>query len=221
MNNVLLKTLLIIFMNLLLNLYVFSNNISTGYYDMHKKICVDTLNGSVKRYHKNGMLLEDTYYLKGVKNGYSNIYYKNGKLCGAYMYKNGEFDGLCKQYDTKGRITKEVYFTNGAFDGKWVSYINGKKAVEATFSRGKIDGWYYDYYKNGAIHHKTFYNVGRIVTGESTYRKDGTLKRELISNKIANRLVMQVDYDRKGDAINRQRIDELPLAYYIFGKIAF
>ena len=180
----------------------------------------DTLNGEVIKYYKSGQIMEKAYFIEGLRNGPCTIYNPNGTVNAELAYKQNQLDGLCKRYDKSGNIEREIIFTNGMFDGKFIIYNMGNKSIEANFKLGKIDGWFYDFYKNGVIHHKAFYRNGEIVSGEYSYHSDGILQYELISNKDKNRLITKVSYDKKGNRVKLQTINQLPLSYFLFGPSA-
>jgi antitoxin component YwqK of YwqJK toxin-antitoxin module len=153
-------------------------------------------------------------------------YFKSGQLLERYWLRNGLREGEYKRYDNRGQLEQHVVYANGVYHGVWAAYEHGTKRIEAPFTHGKLDGWYYEYYCTGEVEVKCFYRAGRIVSGEMHYRADGTLAYEYIFNKDYNRLLMKSIYDKSGQhRLKLQPIpaskNKMPLTFYLFGTQAY
>jgi antitoxin component YwqK of YwqJK toxin-antitoxin module len=180
----------------------------------------DTALREVTHYYKSGQLLERYWLRNGLLEGSRTVYHRNGRPNQEMGYRLGQLDGAFKRYNKRGQLEKQAAYANGSFHGAWAVYEHGAKRIEASFAHGKLNGWYYEYYRTGVVQVKCFYRAGGIVSGEQHYRADGTLAYEYISNKDHNRLVTKAIYDQAGHRQKLETVELMPLTFYLFGAQA-
>ena len=61
-------------------------------------------------YNENGVKISATYYLHGLKDGYSVVYHPNGATNYVGEYKNDQKIGVWRTYDTEGNLLSEKEF---------------------------------------------------------------------------------------------------------------
>jgi len=89
------------------------NNIYTEYYDVEKtRIKFQGEQDSEKRrhgkwvhYHPNGLEAGVTFYINGVRNGYSSVKRPNGAMYYHGEYKDDKPVGVWKYYDENGKFS--------------------------------------------------------------------------------------------------------------------
>lgn len=141
--------------------------------------------GSWKTYYSNGILQSDAVYEKGKLTDNYQYYDMDGILHYTYRYKKGDIiaytfynkDGSVLRagkkkggefyyegFSPKGNITSAgLYDISGGKTGEWKFYTdNGVLSNEGTFTENKIEGDYFNYYKNGNIAFITPYKEGSI-----------------------------------------------------------
>ena len=73
--------------------------------------------GSFRRYHENGILMEQRYYVHGVKTGPLKRYWSNGKIQSHYFFVNGEYQGTCREWNPEGKLVREMNYVRGYESG--------------------------------------------------------------------------------------------------------
>ena len=70
----------------------------------------------------NNIIVEETEYVDGLKNGAYNKYYDNGKIMVKANYKNDILDGEYVFYYPNGIVKEEGLFSDGQKVGEWKTY---------------------------------------------------------------------------------------------------
>jgi len=110
------------------------------------------INGVVTEYSDSGILLSETSYKEGKKDGVAKGYFDSGALLIERHFKEGGIVGVVKVY-----------------------YESGGLAKEQTFKDGKMNGLETKYYKSGKMQRETVYKNGKPVSGY-TYNEQGEKK---------------------------------------------
>ena len=110
------------------------------------------ITGTVTEYSDGGILLSETSYKEGKKDGVARAYFDSGALLMERHFKNGAIAGTVKVY-----------------------YESGGLAKEQTFKDGKMNGLETRYYKSGKVQRETVYEDGKPVSGYS-YNEQGEKK---------------------------------------------
>ena len=185
----------------------------------HCQAPADTLPGEVRRYYKNGQLLERYRVVNGRLEGARVIYYPSGRVDREMTYRAGQPDGWFKAYDKKGRLEREISYVEGVLDGPWVFYDHGAKAIQAAFRNGKLEGRYAAFYPTGALHVQAQYRHGRLASKVSAYTKEGQLVNEEVPNTAGDRVVTVLTYDKDGRLKRSEAVDYAPSGTYLGGAI--
>jgi antitoxin component YwqK of YwqJK toxin-antitoxin module len=116
---------------------VFINEVSTAqkhvvtYYDYskihpHEEYYVNAAgqkNGPYKEYTEDGVVVEESNYLNGLKNGSCVTYWvgdhNQRTVSGRGTYKNGDLNGLFTEYYRDGIPSTSGNYVNGMKEGKW------------------------------------------------------------------------------------------------------
>lgn len=73
------------------------------------------LDGEFKEFDKNGRLVFECNYVKGLKQGESIGYHKNGKVWYKANYIDDKREGAFKQWDENGTLIKEEVYKNNNY----------------------------------------------------------------------------------------------------------
>ena len=175
----------------------------------------DTLPGEMRRYYKNGQLLERYRLVNGQFEGARVIYYASGRVDREMTYRGGWPNGLFKAYDKEGRLQREIGYVEGVLDGPWVFYNHGAKSIQATFRNGKLEGRYAVFYPTGALKVQAQYHQGRLASKVSAYTKAGQLVNEEVPNAAGDRIVTVLTYDKAGRVKRSEAVDYAPAGTYL------
>ena len=89
-----------------------------------------------------------------------------GVLLSETSYKNGKKDGVAKGYFDSGALLIERHFKAGVIvDKVKMYYESGVLAKEQTFKDGKMNGLETRYYQSGKIKRETMYKNGKPTSG--------------------------------------------------------
>ena len=143
--------------------------------------------GIIKRYNKNGSIIEMSFYRDGRRDSVQTTYgWDNQIIMKEEWYKDGLKHGKSFKYNDyikRDTGNKETYlwsvrdYSNGNLDGKAISYSrSGIKIFETNYIEGKRHGLEIQYHQNveeEKISSISKYNMG-VPTGEFiAYNKDG------------------------------------------------
>jgi antitoxin component YwqK of YwqJK toxin-antitoxin module len=161
------------------------------------------LTGFLKRFDdKKGYLSEESYYVNGLKNGWSksfredgssyNYNYVNGELNGVHKsfnkdgalidesyYKDGELNGMYKSFDKDGALIYESYYKDGEQSSSSSWYDNGIKSSESNYKNGKVNGKSINWYETGKLKSVSNYEEGKRIGWQSEYTESGEVLYEV------------------------------------------
>ncbi|MCB0761753.1 MAG: hypothetical protein KDC12_09545 [Flavobacteriales bacterium] len=98
------------------------------------------LHGDFRRFDKEGNLIENGKFLKGLKSGEWKTWNADGTLVRIDNYKNGTLHGLVSQYEA-GRLRQQEYYKQGV--------LHGERIVINSDGTRKTQ-----YYKEGVVYEK-------------------------------------------------------------------
>jgi antitoxin component YwqK of YwqJK toxin-antitoxin module len=76
-------------------------------------------NGKVSKYfYKNGNLMNECEYIKGIKQGSDITYYRSGKMWMEVRYVNGLAEGEGHLFNKRGKLVEKRYYSNGNLTSK-------------------------------------------------------------------------------------------------------
>jgi hypothetical protein len=73
--------------------------------------------GEFRRFHENGVLMEQRYYVMGVKTGALKRYWNNGQIQAHYFFSTGEYQGNCREWNPEGKLVREMNYERGHESG--------------------------------------------------------------------------------------------------------
>ena len=93
--------------------------------------------GVSRRYTKEKILIEETYWKDSVKSGSWKKFYSTGELMWESNLVNGLLEGEAKSWYKNGNIYREGVFRNDLMEGPWLKYDkNGKVEKIYQYTRG-------------------------------------------------------------------------------------
>ncbi|WP_196886325.1 toxin-antitoxin system YwqK family antitoxin [Aureivirga sp. CE67] len=84
------------------------------------------LDGISITYDRTGVIIDETSFSKGKKEGLQKKYTDKKKLVEVITYKNGKRNGEASFYDNNGNLIKRGNYLDDKKVGKWTRYKNGK-----------------------------------------------------------------------------------------------
>ena len=167
-------------------------------------------NGVHKRFSSQGNLVEEISYKYGKKDGFEKNYYKNGSLRYVSSYTNDKKDGISKWYSKEGILTGETPYKMDKKDGMSKTYTDkGVISRERPYKEDKEHGIVKFYDKDGRLQMEIPYRYGKQHGIEKAYEEDGKLNFE--TPYIDGKLHGIKKIYRKGGKV----IEEIP---YVNGK---
>lgn len=142
-------------------------------------------NGHIKKYHTNGKIQHEAYYINDQIEGYAKWWFENGQLSATQIYKNGLRSGAWYNWYESGNLKHAQKFDElGRYDGRLVSY-----------------------YENGQIQLQQLYKNGVNENGFSylCWYEDGTKDAEL--KYLNGQMIERKNYNRKGVLTNFEVFD--------------
>ncbi|MFL5754519.1 MAG: toxin-antitoxin system YwqK family antitoxin, partial [Bacteroidia bacterium] len=170
----------------------------------------DKLHGIIKKYN-NGVLIEETEYKQGLKNGSSKIYDTKGVLKLNSRFINDTLNGVMTKYSELGTVLLKENYSGGYKTGKSEMYYkSGKLSFECyydTLSSGKKTPKQFTSVKNGRS--RSWYESGYRKTEENYLKgkKNGAFKEWYENGKLKS----------ENDYVNDARAGR-QLAYFQTGK---
>ncbi|MDP1623811.1 MAG: toxin-antitoxin system YwqK family antitoxin [Bacteroidales bacterium] len=121
-------------------------------------------NGLYRQYYDNGKIQEESMYQDDMKNGRSVWQNKNGQLIAEYNYSNNNFDGLQKTYYENDSIQSINNYKDNKLSGESREYYrNGKMKISGKFLNGQKDGNWTEYDELGKVDMVIRYKEGEEV----------------------------------------------------------
>ena len=148
-------------------------------------------NGLIKRFHKNGILKHEAFYINDKVEGPSKSWHENGQIAKEEEYKKGLRVGTWKWYYPSGQLQFiQPFNEKGHYHGHVVSYYeNGKKNYERFYENNKHkDEVSTSWYENGDIQSQLIHKNGRLVG-----RKNWNSWGEFVNHEIYNEATKQLE----------------------------
>lgn len=145
-------------------------------------IVEDKLDGNIKKWSENGVLLIDCRYNNGQFDGTQKEYYPSGQLKFSAQYKNGVKNGEIAEWFEDGSLSFYANFKENIQEGDAIeNYRSGSPKNRSFYKNGKLHGAYQEWYPNGTLKVDTCYIDGKR---EGQHR---------IWNEV-NQLLLEVSY---------------------------
>lgn len=131
-------------------------------------------NGETKRYTKEGFLVAKEYYENDKREGEASYFYETGELHRRVFYENDKIEGLVYEYDKSGRIITLERYSKG-------NLRSSEKINRFNTANQKIGTWK-EFYDNMQVKEEGYYVRGKRNGVFKYYKKDGTLENMLMFN---------------------------------------
>jgi len=182
--------------------------------------------GIEREFSKEGILEKEFTNVKGKKEGESLYFYATGEVSKRVFYENDKEENEGFEYEKDGRIITKLRFKNGFIrsivkinrlnsagqkKGTWEElYSNGKIKETGNWTKGKRNGLFKFYKRNGDLEKLVTYKNGEIIedAAESIvldirkeFYNDGTIKIIGSYNDGEKQGTFR-EYDKQGNIIN-------------------
>ena len=138
--------------------------------------------------YKANTIKSKVLYVDGKREGPGYFYFPDGKLWRQVQYRNNYIHGQVFEYAPDGRLITIItyrygnpiesiainrYDSLGRRQGLWREYYsNGQLKWEATYSHGKLDGYYKEYSEYGALVKYLRYRQGQLIKESAGHVKE-------------------------------------------------
>lgn len=135
--------------SLFVQFYRLNGNLKTeGVLNERKRV------GLWKYFYRNGVVMSQENYKKGLRHGEQFVFYSNGKITEKSLFKNGLLDGISSKYSSKGILIEEVTYKKGKPNGLAKYFeLNGNLKETGIYIDGKRVGKW-EYYLEGELAQK-------------------------------------------------------------------
>lgn len=130
-------------------------------------------------YHGDGVLAQESLYLRGKLQGLSRDFYPSGNIKTESYFNNGVLEGLQKEFYPSGKIKSEHIFKNGLLEGLQKDFFeNGSLEYLIQVKSGKYEGAYKEYYGNGKLKMEAIAKNGILHGPTKSYFESGKLQMQ-------------------------------------------
>lgn len=158
--------------------------------------------GEMLRYYENGMLRARLLFEKEGARSYVSLFYNNGKPSAEGRYVNQDKDSIWTYYsELDGSVRIREAYLDGKLNGVvHLYYPNGLISEELEWKQNVKDGYWRQYYKNGALRLSGHYENGLLQGPYEIFLSDGTI--EIRGNYLDNNTHgTWTFYDEKGKEV--------------------
>lgn len=174
--------------------------------------------GRISCWYDDGTKKRESTLNRGVRNGFIREWYSNGKPASEGTYKNGRQVGTWKTWDKNGtwrvrRYRNDTLWGNtiehlidstsitlvaGQYEaglevGIWKWFDKDSTLYETcTYDKGRLNGEYIEYYKNGSIKSRAYLADGKFHGTVYYFNKYGNITQKLLYKRgtlIANKQI--------------------------------
>jgi antitoxin component YwqK of YwqJK toxin-antitoxin module len=121
-------------------------------------------NGVWTKYYPEGTKKHELTFVNNVANGYAKIYYRSGQLQEEGMWQQNKWSGQYKYYNENGNMKYDWnYNSSGKREGQQKYFHdNGVLMYLGEWKNGNEAGELVEYYEDGSIKAKRYFNNGKI-----------------------------------------------------------
>jgi antitoxin component YwqK of YwqJK toxin-antitoxin module len=134
--------------------------------------------GKFQRWHANGLLAEEGYYLNGQKHGLYLLVADTGLKESEIRYRLGVPDGPSTIWDELGQVRERAVYAGGQLDGPFETFVQGKPKEQGRYAHGLEDGPWTYWHPGAGKQAEGSYTAGRRSGVWRTWYVSGGLKRE-------------------------------------------
>ena len=172
-------------------IYHYKEDLKDGIHEMHyppqkgraRKLALkagykeDLLEGDVLEYNLNGVLVAQTPFKNGKKEGTTKVFDNEGILRLSIDYSHGEHNGPFKEFSVNGNLIKEIPYEVGQKHGEQNTYSEkGDILSQYRYIQGKLEGYCYNKNKDGVLTFEAEYKGGQRHGKFNKYYDDGRPK---------------------------------------------
>lgn len=127
------------------------------------------------------VLVSETTYANGQKDGYELTYFEGGSLYKVMPYTKHKADGMSYEFNRSGHLVETVSYFEGMRHGPAQGfYDSGNLRFEANFALDRLDGLYRTYYDGlGQVQSNVMYSQGKRSGPGMFYDTKGKLLYEV------------------------------------------
>ena len=162
-------------------------------------------------YYENGQKETCHYYVNDKLNGRSSEWFPNGQLYKLYRFKNNDRNGLYQEWHSNGQLSRKSHYQHDKEHGLFERWDeNGARMFELHYEHGLRHGSYRSWYSNGQPKEESHYIRERLLGRSRKWYSNGTLQE--VSNYLnGNRNGLQQTYDENGTLTSQDIV-------YSFGR---
>jgi antitoxin component YwqK of YwqJK toxin-antitoxin module len=150
----------------------------------------------LKNFSPQGDLIESSYYIGKIKDGWSVTYYQNEKPKDSIYFSNGKPVASTRSFYANGKLKLEgAYDENGAKDGVWKNYDSLNKLTSQTlFVSGSDVGPTTSFDSNGRMVNR-IRRYSAAFLAEEEHFKDGVLHGSFKKYSLNGNLLIAGEYN--------------------------
>lgn len=143
--------------------------------------------GEYVKFFINNDVEEKGYYKDNLLEGEYVKYFKKDALKERSFYKDNLLHGISKKYelvDGESKLVSSASYNNGKLDGLSANWSpnSGKPTIRANYKDGKKNGEYMEWYPDGSVYMRCFYENDKLLPESKKWFDDGTLQSEFVGN---------------------------------------
>lgn len=130
---------------------------------------LDEKKDSIWRFYneKDGNLVSEENYTRGVKNGKSSAFYPDGRVSEWMTWENGQLTGPWEQLYSDGKPKLRAGYKQNEKHGSFTTYyLSGQVMMSGSYDSGHMDGTWIYYDEKGIVTKKEYYSKGVLLKKE-------------------------------------------------------
>jgi antitoxin component YwqK of YwqJK toxin-antitoxin module len=156
------------------------------------------LHGPSRFYDQAGLLLSETWYVKGVKQGKQSSYFAPETPWRILHYKNDCLHGPQWDFYQNSYLKSEVFYQNGWTEGTAVFYFpNGRLKRNVSYRQGKMQGTEKYWDESGNLLLESHYEKGLPCGISRKWYPNGQLARQVTYDERGNVTTLE-EWDMQG-----------------------
>lgn len=145
----------------------------------HSNTTFSEIEGASRFFSKEGSLLSESWYEKGLKTGVATTFDEKGAIISRKEYKEGEADGLHLYFYPEEKLSNVVPYKEGKLDGEVkLFYSSGRLMRRAFFRKGKREGSDLLFYPQGSPWLEGEYRDDHPIGSAKTWSMKGSLVKQ-------------------------------------------
>jgi antitoxin component YwqK of YwqJK toxin-antitoxin module len=134
--------------------------------------------GRFQRWHPNGVLAEDGWYLEGHKHGTYVVVAETGIKESEVTYDRGQREGLALAWGQLGQLKERAHYVADRLDGEYEAFAGQNPKAKGRYEDGLEEGPWTYWYPEGTRREEGRFQAGQREGPWRFWRQDGTLESE-------------------------------------------